>query len=113
MLSVDFWQMVSLLIAFFGFCAGAVKLQFNQSERREVERLSALRELLAEHIAEERNTTRAVSELERQLLGLKADLPVQYVRREDHVRNQTIIEAKLDGINLRIDALNTKGVNNV
>lgn len=111
-ITVDFWQVVSLQLTFLAFCAGVLKLQFAQSEKREVERFTALREALAEHISEERHTTSAVRELERQLLRLQADLPVQYVRREDHVRNQTIIEAKLDGINLRIDALNGKGNQN-
>ncbi len=36
--------------------------------------------------------------LERELLTLRADLPLYYVRREDYIRGQTIIEAKLDAL---------------
>jgi hypothetical protein len=36
--------------------------------------------------------------LERELMDLRADLPLQYVRREDYVRGQTVIEAKLDAL---------------
>lgn len=40
---------------------------------------------------------------EREFMQLKADLPMHYVRREDYVRNQSVIEAKLDGLALRIE----------
>lgn len=43
--------------------------------------------------------------LERELLELRADLPHQYVRREDYVRGQTIIEAKLDAVFQRLETL--------
>lgn len=46
---------------------------------------------------------------EREFLELKADLPIHYVRREDYVRNQSIIEAKLDGLALRIENTILKG----
>ncbi len=41
--------------------------------------------------------------IERDLLELRAELPVAYVRREDHVRMQTVIEAKLDAIHVRVE----------
>ena len=36
--------------------------------------------------------------IDRDLLSLKADLPNIYQRRDDAIRNQTVIEAKLDGM---------------
>lgn len=33
-----------------------------------------------------------------------------YVMRDDYVRNQTVIEAKLDSVALRIENLQLKGV---
>lgn len=41
--------------------------------------------------------------IERDLLELRAELPVAYVRREDYVRGQTVIEAKLDAIHVRVE----------
>ncbi len=35
-------------------------------------------------------------ELEREVLNIKADLPLCYVRREDFIRNEVVINAKLD-----------------
>jgi len=39
------------------------------------------------------------------LLRLRAELPLDYVRREDWIRNQTVIEAKLDGLATKLEAL--------
>lgn len=50
--------------------------------------------------------------IERDLLELKADLPVAYVRREDYVRGQTVIEAKLDAIHSRIENVQIKVAQN-
>ena len=36
--------------------------------------------------------------IEREVLELKADLPMNYVRREDHIRFETVINAKLDAL---------------
>lgn len=41
--------------------------------------------------------------LERSFLEFKASIPVDYVRREDYVRNQTIIESKLDAVALKLE----------
>lgn len=37
-------------------------------------------------------------DLERQHMKLLADLPREYVRREDHIRFETVINAKLDAL---------------
>ena len=41
--------------------------------------------------------------IERDLLKLQADMPLHYVRREDHIRGQSVIESKLDGLALKIE----------
>jgi biopolymer transport protein ExbB/TolQ len=47
--------------------------------------------------------------IEREILLMKADLPNLYVRRDDYIRNQTVIEAKLDGLAMRIENAILKG----
>ncbi|MBS0461759.1 MAG: hypothetical protein JSS41_04720 [Proteobacteria bacterium] len=46
--------------------------------------------------------------VERDLMQLRAELPERYVRREDYVRNQTIIEGKLDLIGSKIELMQIK-----
>jgi bacterioferritin (cytochrome b1) len=41
--------------------------------------------------------------VERELLTLKADLPLHYVRREDYIRGQSTLEAKVDGVGMKLE----------
>jgi len=41
--------------------------------------------------------------IERELLTLKADIPVHYVRREDYIRGQSVLEAKIDGLGMKME----------
>ena len=64
---------------------------------------------LREELAGYRSEAKGFQELEREFLKFQAALPVEYVRHEDYVRNQTIIEAKLDGLAMKIENLQLKG----
>ena len=44
-----------------------------------------------------------VQDVERQVLELKATLPLDYVRREDFIRHEVTINAKLDRIYDRLE----------
>lgn len=62
---------------------------------------------LEEKIAEGSKTVTAyqgrVQDVERQMLELKATLPLDYVRREDFIRHEVTINAKLDRIYDRLE----------
>ena len=54
-------------------------------------------------------TQEACSAIERELLNLKADLPLFYVRREDFIRFDVVINSKLDKLrDLVVEALQGK-----
>lgn len=119
---VEFWQLVSLLLAFFGFVAGGAKVLFSQIDRRLDERFQALEDArktadtamqatLNRHAEEEQKVVTRLQALDRDFMQWKAELPLQYVRREDYIRNQTVIEAKLDAVALRIENWQLKGAN--
>jgi hypothetical protein len=48
--------------------------------------------------------------IERELMSLKADLPINYVRREDYIRGQSVLEAKLDGLAIKIENAQLRGL---
>ncbi|EOE2603239.1 TPA: hypothetical protein ACY17N_004665 [Pseudomonas aeruginosa] len=120
-LTLEFWQLVSLLLGFLGSCAGAGKLLLGQIDQRletrfkameEARQLSTLHwdERFAALLAQSREDGDAVRQLERDLMSLRAELPERYVRREDYIRGQTVIEAKLDSLALRMENIQLKGV---
>ncbi|MDR1311118.1 MAG: hypothetical protein LBK01_04480 [Burkholderiaceae bacterium] len=116
MVEVSLWQLASLLLSFFAFVGGACKVLLTQIDKRLDARFEAM-ELSKKQATEVWNTQfekllkhdqeemRQRQELERQLLTLKGELPLHYVLRADYIRNQTVIEAKLDAVALKIENL--------
>jgi hypothetical protein len=47
---------------------------------------------------------------EKDLLLMRGDLPNLYVRREDYIRGQTIIESKLDALYSKLEVVQLQGV---
>jgi len=101
-LVLELWQLILLLLAFFA-CVGAFgKVLLDQFEKRLGERFDAVESSRAEgrKLWDDRfgRLETRQSHFERDLLELRADLPVEYVRREDHIRFETVINAKLDAL---------------
>lgn len=124
---IDLWQLLSvvstLLGAFIALMFAAGKLLVGQFERRLDEKFASQEEVRTasqkhwdtKFIALERaaaNEAREWQRMERELLSMKADLPVMYVRRDDYIRNQSVIEAKIDGLAVRIENALLKGDRN-
>lgn len=98
--SVDVWQLVgfglALLSGFATIIVAAGKTIASQFERRINERFDVIERAREAEAA-------GISHLEREFMRFQAELPVQYVRREDYVRGQSIVEAKLDGLAGKLD----------
>ena len=90
---------IPLLLAFLGFVAAVWKL---------------ISHLQAKEVKDAKDTGASAlakaNEAEKDLLRLRAELPLDYVRREDWIRNQTVIEAKLDGLATKLE--NMRGAPN-
>lgn len=50
--------------------------------------------------------------IEREIMALKADLPLNYVRREDYVQAIATIMAKLDAMSMRFENILLRGQKN-
>ena len=120
---VEFWQLITLLLAFLGFLFAAGRLLLSQIDRRLNDRFEAMenaREQASRHwdekfgtmIDQNRREAEGWAALEREFLRFQADLPLQYVRREDYVRGQSVIEAKLDALYNKLEVVQMKGANN-
>lgn len=120
-MQMELWQLFTLLGALFGAVWSFGRVLMRQIDLRldarfgaqETAREQAQHHWDARFSGLERSSVMEANKwqrIERDLLSLKADLPVQYVRREDYVRNQTVIEAKLDSVALKIENLQIKGM---
>lgn len=119
---LELWHLITLLLAFFGAVGVFGQILLAQMEKRLVERFAAqdsAREISQKHWDEQFNKLELATkeesshwlQIERDLMTLKADLPVHYVRREDYVRNQTVLEAKLDAVAVRIENIQLRSNN--
>lgn len=102
-------NVIFLLMALISAFAGLIKVIVAQHERsldKRFEKLEETRAFANQQLSKRLDTLDTAARLEanqwqrveRELLSLKADLPLQYVRREDYIRGQSVIEAKLDGL---------------
>lgn len=84
-INVEFWHLVGLLLSFLGCCFGFTKilvLQFPNS--------------LLERHQNQLKVNDKVEELEKQFNQMQSPLPLVYVLRDDYIRGQTVLEAKMD-----------------
>ncbi|WJQ67017.1 hypothetical protein [Escherichia coli] len=97
-LQVEFWTVVSFLLTFMGFVGGLAKWLFSKTEERQAARFASLEQALQQSASN-------WDELEKEFMRFKADLPLNYVRREDYIRGQTVIEAKLDALYNKLEVV--------
>ena len=120
---IEFWQLITLLLAFLGFLFAAGRLLLSQIDRRLNDRFETIekareegqatwRQTFTQHLEEERRETDLMRSIEREFLRFQAELPLQYVRREDYVRGQSVIEAKLDALYNKLEVVQIKGAKN-
>lgn len=86
-IQVDFWHLVGLLISFIGTLATFGMLLLKQIDKR----IDA-------------QSTRLLA-LERDFADHKTRMPLEYQRREDAIRFETVLNAKLDSIGGRIERI--------
>lgn len=108
-LQIEFTWLVGLLITFFGAAAGIGKLLLSQYQRHSDSQFAALEQsyrglqtslikrLDGIEIAHKEEAVR-VQKLEREFLAFKAELPMTYLQRTDHIRSESLTQARLDAI---------------
>ena len=121
-IELELWHLILLLLAFFGACSAAGKLLLTQTQKHLDGRFEALdtttatnQQQVAHRLTGLEAASRAEREqwqrVERELLNLKAELPLHYVRREDYVLAMATIMAKLDAMSMRFENILLRGQN--
>ncbi|UCU94000.1 hypothetical protein [Hydrogenophaga taeniospiralis] len=107
--ALDLWQTITLIAMVLGAFIGLLKLLMNQQVKHIDERMDAQAAATkaafdAQNVRldgiERANRDEASNwrRMETEFLSFKADLPLAYVRRDDFIRNQSVLEAKFDGL---------------
>ncbi|WP_241775212.1 hypothetical protein QZH45_11555 [Pseudomonas corrugata] len=104
-IEIPAWQLLASGVSLLAMFAGLVKLLLAQTERRLDQRFAVMDDRF-NAVAKDSERLRQV---EIGLERLRGEMPLNYVRREDYVRNQTVIEAKLDALALKLENVQLKG----
>lgn len=87
---------ITVIFAWSGLLIGIIKWLLDRYQTHIDKRFSGLEKA---NEAEVREWQR----IERDLMELRAELPLEYVRREDSIRQEVVINAKLDALAEKID----------
>lgn len=124
-MQIELWALLTflagLLLTFLGCIFGFAKVLGSQIDKRLDSKFEAqeqaresgaksLRDSIEAYTAEGKRTAEQLQALERDFLKWQAELPVSYVRREDYLRGQSVIEAKLDALYNKLEVVQLKGV---
>ena len=118
MITVDIWQLLGVLGTLMGMMLSimitASKALIKQFEKRLDEKFSSMdasRSAVQQHwdnqfASLEKSAideTKGWQRLEQKMMQMQVDLSKDYVRRDDYIRNQSVIESKIDGLAIRIE----------
>ena len=99
---LEFWHLILLLTMFITFASAFGKVLLDQIEKRLDERFKTRDEnqlgIQREWRAMFDRLDEASRALERDFHQFQVRLPESYVRRDDYIRGQTVIESKLDAL---------------
>lgn len=102
-LQIDFWQLVGLLVSGLGVLVAVMKFGVAQAQKHQDATHAQLIARLDTIEKSNREEANQWQRMEREMLQLKADLPLHYVRREDYIRGQSVLEAKLDAVASKLE----------
>ena len=90
-INIEFWQLIGYLLSFLGVCWGFGKMLLAQFQAQQDERQKQQERLQGK-----------VESMEKQLGEFNASLPMTYVLRDDYIRNQVVLEAKIDNMTAKL-----------
>ena len=97
-LELEGYQAIMLAITIGGSIFGAGKAFFGRIETSLKDRDDGLKTELSKMGDQMSKESEAIRQLDREILKLKAELPREYVAKEDFVRSFTVVEAKIDAV---------------
>ena len=97
-LELEGYQAIMLAITIGGSIFGAGRAFFGRVETALKDRDDGLKAEIAKVNESMSKESEAIRKIDRELLMLKADLPREYVAKEDFVRSFTVVEAKIDAV---------------
>lgn len=104
---IDLWELTLALAGLIGALASAVWLfgaiLVRQFKALLEARFSAIHADANKRADADAKVEQQLRQFEKEFLTFQRDMPLQYVRREDYIRGQTVIESKLDALYSKLE----------
>lgn len=72
-------------------------------------RFSSIQADLTKRASDDAEVAKQLRQFEKDFLTFQRDMPILYVRREDYIRGQTVIESKLDALYSKLELVQIQG----
>ncbi|MFB2539062.1 hypothetical protein [Acinetobacter sp. c3-l95] len=104
-LKLEAYQLIMLALTIGGSIWGAGKAFFVRVESSIKERDDGLATAINNLAGKLDKEADAIRQLDREILKLKAELPKEYVAKADFIRSFTVVEAKIDAVQMTLASL--------
>lgn len=102
-IQLDVYQWIMILVTIIGTVIGTIKILWSRIEENLNTNFQVMQSKLEDVAKQSEQNHVDIRDLERKFYKFQIDLPHAYVAREDYIRGQTVIEAKLDALASKIE----------
>jgi len=102
-IQLDVYQWIMILITVIGTVIATIKILWARIEENLNNNFQVVQNKLEDVAKQSEQNHADIRTLERQFYKFQIDLPHAYVAREDYIRGQTVIEAKLDAVASKLE----------
>lgn len=110
---IEFWELLSGIVAVIVAFASVTwlfgTLLVRQFKAQLDQRFITIQTDLTKRATDDAKVSDQLRQFEKDFLMFQRDMPNQYVRREDYIRGQTVIESKLDALYSKLEVVQIQG----
>jgi cobalamin biosynthesis Co2+ chelatase CbiK len=110
---IEFWQLVGGVVAVVVMFASVMWLfgtiLVKQFKTQLDQRFVTIQADLTKRANEDAEVAKQLRQFEKDFSAFQISLPLHYVRREDYIRGQTVIESKLDALYSKLEVVQIQG----
>ncbi|WP_111861018.1 hypothetical protein [Acinetobacter sp. CFCC 10889] len=107
-IQLEAYQWIMVLITMVSTVVATIKILWNRIEVNLDNNFKSMQNKLEDVANQSLQSQKDIRDLERKLYQFQIDLPHAYVARDDYIRGQTVIEAKLDAVAQKLENVQIK-----
>lgn len=107
-IQLETYQWIIVLTTMISTVVATIKILWARIEVNLQSNFKSMQDKLNEVASQSAQSQNEIRDLERKMFQFQIDLPHAYVARDDYIRGQTVIEAKLDAVAQKLENVQIK-----